>query len=64
MAAATVAMSVPIQRRLAPDMKSRPDRIATITNEVPRSGCIRTRIHGGTRMSKPPMIVQGDLMEA
>ena len=62
MAAATAVARVPSQKRLAPDMNSRPHTVATSTSEVPRSGCSITRIHGGTRITRMPMIVPGDLM--
>ena len=61
-AATTALASVPSQKRLAPDMKSMPQMVATRTSDVPRSGCSITRIHGGTRMTRAPMIVQGDLI--
>jgi hypothetical protein len=38
--------------------------MATSTSDVPRSGCIMTRIHGGTRIMSDPMMVQGDLILA
>ena len=43
-------------------MNSRPQMVATRTSDVPRSGWSITRIHGGTRMTRAPMIVQGDLI--